>query len=182
MKAALAQLHSDGADHSKQPSCTRPSFTTDRHSTDMDNSPQSNTDDNIQQPPTDTEKDPDGNSQPSGDETPVLARVVDETPDRVGSPFAAAPSGRTTPKKPIVIYENLGPFQYTAMGGVVAAIMLLGFGIAALAVFPVGGCIIATLGCGAATLGLQSQYKRITSAILVTHACLFLVCFILVNA
>ena len=112
------------------------------------------------------------------DVAPVMARLVDDTPDRIGSPFAAAPSGKKTQQPPAVALHDLGPLQYTAIGGVVAATMLLGFAIIALAWFPPGGCVIAALGCATATLGLHSKFKRITTGMLVTHACLFVACFI----
>ena len=156
----------------------------------MDNSPQSGPDEDkptssltnpIQEP------DPAGNeeilvNENVNDEAPVMARVVDETPDRVGSPFAAAPSGKKRQQPPAVALHDLGPLQYTAIGGVVAATMLLGFAIVALAWFPAGGCIITALGCGTATLGLHSKFKRITTGMLVTHACLFVACFIITTS
>ena len=156
----------------------------------MDNSPQSGPDEDkpnssltnpIQEP------DPAGNeeilvNENVNDEAPVMARVVDETPDRVGSPFAAAPSGKKRQQFPPIALHDLGPLQYTAIGGVVAATMLLGFAIVALAWFPAGGCIITALGCGTATLGLHSKFKRITTGMLVTHACLFVACLIITTS
>ncbi|MAI35292.1 MAG: hypothetical protein CBE00_12205 [Planctomycetaceae bacterium TMED240] len=115
------------------------------------------------------------------DVAPVMARLVDDTPDRVGSPFAAAPSGKKRHLPTPVALHDLGPLQYTAMGGVVAAAMLLGFAIMALSWFPIGGCIIAALGCVTAILGLHSKFKRITTGLLVTHGCLFIACFISAN-
>ena len=144
----------------------------------MDTSPQQSTDNDLQQPPAGTPSEVSNTSNDElSDEAPVVARIVDETPDRIGSPFAAAPSGKTVKQPQIVGVQDLGPFQYTAMGGVVAAIMLLGFAIPALVWFPVGGCIIAALGCGTATLGLHSKFKRITTGVLISHTCLFLTCF-----
>jgi hypothetical protein len=97
------------------------------------------------------------------DDAPILARIVDDTPDRVGSPFAAAPSGKKTPQQPVVALHDSGPLQYTAMGGVVAATMLLVFAIFALAWVA------------------RSKFKRTTTGMLVTHACLFVACFISAN-
>lgn len=121
-------------------------------------------------------------NEDTSDDAPIVAWVVDETPDRVGSPFATAPSGRTLRQQPAIALQDLGPFQYTAMGGTVAAIMLLGFAILALVWFPPGGCIVAALGCGTAILGLHSKFKRITTGVLVSHACLFVACFITSNS
>ena len=144
----------------------------------MDTSPQPNTDDDTQQLPAGPpEEASNTHNEEAGDEAPVLARVVDETPDRIGSPFAATPSGKAVKQQKVIALQDLGPFQYTAMGGVVAAIMLLGFVIPALVWFPAGGCIIAALGCGVATLGLHSKLKRITTGVLISHTCLFLACF-----
>ena len=149
----------------------------------MDTSPQQSTDDDLQQPPAGTPSEVSNTSNDElSDEAPVVARIVDETPDRIGSPFAAAPSGKTVKQSQIIAVHDLGPFQYTAMGGVVAAIMLLGFAIPALFWFPAGGCIIAALGCGTATLGLHSKFKRITTGILISHTCLFLNCFFKASA
>ncbi|MGI9466628.1 MAG: hypothetical protein ACR2OA_05860 [Rubripirellula sp.] len=155
----------------------------------MDNSPQPNSDEGNPNPPRTNptqEPSPVGTEvseempadQNVNDDVPVMARVVDDTPDRIGSPFAAAPSGKKTQQPPAVALHDLGPLQYTAIGGVVAATMLLGFAIIALAWFPPGGCVIAALGCATATLGLHSKFKRITTGMLVTHACLFVACFI----
>ena len=152
----------------------------------MDNSPQPGPDeDNPILPLTNPMQEPDsvdnGEIQLNenvNEDAPVMARVVDDTPDRIGSPFAAAPSGKKRQQQPAVSLHNLGPFEYTAIGGVFAATMLLGFAIIALAWFPPGGCIITALGCATATLGLHSKFKRITTGMLVTHACLFVACFI----
>ena len=158
----------------------------------MDNSPQASPDEdnpNARQTNPIQELDPvdkavNEEMQANGnidDDAPILARIVDDTPDRVGSPFAAAPSGKKTQRQPVVALHASGPLQYTAMGGVVAATMLLVFAIFALAWYPTGGCIIAALGCATATLGLHSKFKRTTTGMLVTHACLFVACFISAN-
>lgn len=153
----------------------------------MDNSPQPSQDeDNHNQSMANPMQEPDSagnefNENVNEDDAPIMARIVDEKPDRVGSPFAAAPSGKKHKSPSAVALHDLGPLQYTAMGGVVVATMLLGFVIIALAWFPIGGCIIATLGCTTAILGLQSKFKRITTGLLVTHACLFVACFISAN-
>ncbi|HBV63280.1 MAG TPA: hypothetical protein DEF45_09690 [Rhodopirellula sp.] len=152
----------------------------------MDNSPQPTPDEDNPSPSLTNpvqEPDPVGDEEVQVDENvnddaPVMARIVDDTPDRIGSPFAAAPSGKKRQRLPAVTFHDLGPLQYTAIGGVVAATMLLGFAIIALAWFPPGGCIITALGCATATLGLHSKFKRITTGMLVTHACLFVACFI----
>ncbi|OUX49763.1 MAG: hypothetical protein CBE43_09145 [Rhodopirellula sp. TMED283] len=152
----------------------------------MDNSPQPSPDEDNPNPAlTNPMQEPDSVgdevNENVNDDAPVMARIVDDTPDRVGSPFAAAPSGKKQNLPSAVALHNLGPLQYTAMGGVVAATMLLGFAILALAWFPIGGCIIAALGCATAILGLHSKFKRITTGLLVTHACLFIACFISEN-
>ena len=152
----------------------------------MDNSPQPTPDEENPNPTLTNrihEPDPVGNEEVQvaetvNDDVPVMARVVDDTPDRIGSPFAAAPSGKKRQRLPAAAFHDLGPLQYTAIGGVVATTMLLGFAIIALAWFPPGGCIITALGCATATLGLHSKFKRITTGMLVTHACLFVACFI----
>jgi len=156
----------------------------------MDNSPQPGPNEDNPTPSRTNpmqEPDPVGNEEIQVDENvnddaPVMARVVDETPDRIGSPFAAAPSGKKRQRLPAVALHDLGPLQYTAIGGVVSATMLLGFAILALAWFPPGGCIIAALGCATATLGLHSKFKRITTGVLISHACLFIACFFAASA
>jgi hypothetical protein len=149
----------------------------------MDKSPQSSPEESPPKPSTgNPEEESNAVNDNVSDEVPVLARVVDDTPDRVGSPFSAAPSGKAANQLHSIGLQYLGPFQYTAMGGFVAAIMLLGFAIVALAWFPPGGCIIAALGCGTATLGLHSKFKRITTGVLISHACLFIACFFAASA
>jgi len=148
----------------------------------MDTSPQQSTDDDIPQLPAGTSEEASPNNEDQGDESPIIARVVDETPDRIGSPFAAAPSGKAVKPRQTFALQDLGPFQYTAMGGVVSAIMLLGFAIVAYVWFPAGGCIIAALGCGTAILGLHSKFKRLTTGVLLSHTCLFLACFFSASA
>lgn len=158
----------------------------------MDNSPQSTSDEESangshDNPPEETNPldkqvtEDTGSYANADDDAPVMAQIVDDTPDRVGSPFSAAPSGKTTQHRPVIALHDMGPLQYTAMGGVVAATMLLGFALIALAWYPSGGCIIAALGCGTATLGLHSKFKRTTTGMLVTHACLFVACFFTAN-
>ena len=155
----------------------------------MDNSPQPTPDEDTSNPSVTSpvqEPDPVGNEEVqvddnANDDVPVMARVVDDTPDRIGSPFAAAPSRKKRQQIPAVALHDLGPLQYTAIGGVVATTMLLGFAIIALAWFPPGGCIVTALGCATATLGLHSKFKRITTGMLVTHAYLFVACFITAN-
>ena len=144
----------------------------------MEQNPQrTSEEDNQPRSTAETEEDP----QPSGaddataDNAPIVASLVDEPPDRVGSPFAASQSTEVGQQRPVAL-PNVGPFQYAAMGGVVAAIMLLGFATGGFVWFPAGGCVIAVLGCAVATLGLHSEYKRTAAGVLLLHFSLFIAC------
>ena len=102
---------------------------------------------------------------------------------RVGSPFAVDPEPASaglvilpTYSPPEAIYD-VGPLRYTAMGAVGAAVMVMGFGIAAAFWFPAGGTLIAALGCLLSIFGLYSPIPMRSAACLVVHAALFMLCY-----
>ena len=100
---------------------------------------------------------------------------------RVGSPFAVDPP----PVRVVVAKEALppeqiydvGPMRYTAMGAVAAAVMLIGFAVAAAVWFPGGGTMIAAWGCVLSILGLYSPMSRRSAGCLIVHTALFLICY-----
>ena len=148
----------------------------------MEQTPHRTPEEGNQQPPTaETEGNPlvsgagETSITPLGN-APIMASVVDEPPDRVGSPFAVNPPTKAGQQRPPVAILNVGPFHYAARGGVVAAIMLLGFATGGFVWFPAGGCVMAALGCAVATLGLHSDYKRTAAGVLMLHFCIFITC------
>lgn len=105
---------------------------------------------------------------------------------RVGSPFAVDPAASSadspatqtiSPKVSPELFYDVGPLRYTAMGAVAAAVMVLGFAIAAAWWFPAGGTLIAALGCLLSIFGLYSPVPMRSAGCLVLHAALFIVCY-----
>lgn len=101
---------------------------------------------------------------------------------RVGSPFKVDPApiaGTSIQRrraKPEAFYD-VGPLRYTAMGAVAAAMVVLGFAIAAAWWFPGGGTIIATLGCALSIFGLYSHKRLAAGACLMLYLLLFLISY-----
>lgn len=113
---------------------------------------------------------PDGGREPDG---VVIATLVEPAPIRKGSPFAIDPA--TVP--PIDNFVDMGPIRYTAMGAVAASILVLCFAAAAAWWFPIGGTLIAALGCVLSIFGLYSTYRITSAGLLVIHLSLFVVCY-----
>jgi hypothetical protein len=67
--------------------------------------------------------------------------------------------------------------RYTAMGAVAASVMVFAFGVAAASWFPVGGVLIAALGCGLSLFGLASAFRVASIGLLMAHLGLFLFCY-----
>ena len=112
-------------------------------------------------------------------EEPIIAKLVDtndETPVRVGSPFAIDPI-TTEPAKPIEVLLDVGPIRYTAMGAVAASIMVLTLAAAAAWWFPAGGALIAALGCVLSIFGMYSTYRVTSAGLLAVHLFLFVLCY-----
>ncbi len=102
---------------------------------------------------------------------------------RVGSPFAVDPPERlvTTSgdssrsiSNDIEAFYDVGTIRYTAMGAVLASVMVLGFGGVAAWWFPAGGVMIAALGCGLSLFGMASVYRFTSIGLLVAHLGMFL--------
>lgn len=101
------------------------------------------------------------------------------TPEiRIGSPFYgdsvfvdpppsidAAASGFDSRQTP----QEIGQARYLAWGGVVAGIVVLPQSALASVYFPVGGIMVAGLGCVLAVIGLSSPRPRMAALILVVH-------------
>ena len=98
---------------------------------------------------------------------------------RAGSPFAVDPPAvkRRRPVKPAVSAAELGSWQITAGGAVLAAVMLVFFAAAASWNFPAGTAMTAALGGVMSLMGLSSLYPRLSFGLLVTHLALFLLAF-----
>ncbi len=93
---------------------------------------------------------------------------------RVGSPFASEPNAPERRSKRIEAFYDVGPIRYTAMGSVGASVMVLGFAAAGAWWFPVGGVLIAALGCGLSLFGMASVYRISSITLLLIHLGLFL--------
>ncbi|WP_231617437.1 hypothetical protein [Novipirellula aureliae] len=75
------------------------------------------------------------------------------------------------------IDSDATPIRYVAMGSVAASAMVLTFAIAAVYWFPLGGAMIAGLGCLLSVFGLSSPHRIKSAALLVIHAAIFLFCY-----
>ena len=120
--------------------------------------------------------------QATDESEPIQASLVqtgDETPIRVGSPFAVDPIDplTETPAKKIEPFLDVGPIRYTAMGAVSASFMVVGFAAVATWWFPAGGTLIAALGCVLSIFGLYSSYRYTSAGLLTVHLCLFVVSY-----
>ncbi|TWU21476.1 hypothetical protein Pla52o_36620 [Novipirellula galeiformis] len=92
---------------------------------------------------------------------------------RVGSPFATEPEPNPQAVQAEDIYFQATPLRYTSIGAVVAATMVVFFAVAATAWFPVGGTMIAGLGCLLSILGLYSHLRVPAAGLLAVHLVLF---------
>ena len=110
-------------------------------------------------------------ADPSGDDDQAA-----ESDIRVGSPFAVDPFEHD-PARPIETYYDVGPLKYTAMGAVSASVMVVGFAAAAAYYFPVGGTMIAALGCVLSIFGMYSSYRFLAAGLLAIHLCLFVLSY-----
>ena len=99
-----------------------------------------------------------------------------ESEVRVGSPFAADPF-EADPARAVETLYDVGPLKYTAMGAVSASVMVVGFAAAAAYFFPVGGTMIAALGCVLSILGMYSSYRVTAAGLLAIHLCLFVLSY-----
>jgi hypothetical protein len=113
----------------------------------------------------------------TGDESPVVAQLVDEAESsvRTGSPFASEPLVADVPHRVEEVID--GPLRYTASGAVAAAAMVLAFAAAAAWWFPAGGTMIAALGCVLSIFGLYSTQRIAAIGILSLHLGLFVLCY-----
>jgi len=121
----------------------------------------------------------DETSEPMTTETTALT----EGAIRVGSPFAVDPPPRSTrtaadssgpASNDIEAFYDVGAIRYTAMGAVLASVMVLGFGGVAAWWFPVGGVMIAALGCGLSLFGMASVYRFTSIGLLLAHLGMFI--------
>ncbi|MFG0263410.1 MAG: hypothetical protein ACF788_13545 [Novipirellula sp. JB048] len=101
------------------------------------------------------------------------AALPQEPSIRVGSPFATEPQPSPQTARGEEIYFQATPLRYTAMGAVVAATMVVIFAAAATLWFPVGGTMIAGLGCLLSILGLHSDLRVPAAGLLGVHLILF---------
>ncbi len=113
-------------------------------------------------------------------QSPLMAKLIEpegtETPIRTGSPFAVDPPEAfiLATSRPVEVLMDVGPIRYTAMGAVAAAGMLLAFAGVAAWWFPVGGTMIAALGCVLSIFGLYSPYRYTSVVLLTCHLALFI--------
>ncbi len=117
-----------------------------------------------------------GESTPTPSASVKLAETPDETDVRVGSPFAVDPVS-VDPTRAIEAFYDVGPIRYTAMGAVAASIMVLGFAAAAAWWFPVGGALIAALGCVLSIFGMYSAFRITSAGLLAIHLSLFVLSY-----
>lgn len=102
---------------------------------------------------------------------------------RIGSPFKVDPpqsievAGQSIIDASLEIDSDATPMRYVAMGSVAASVMVLAFAMAAVEWFPVGGAMIAGLGCLLSVFGLYSPHRLKSAALLVVHAAIFLFCY-----
>ena len=75
------------------------------------------------------------------------------------------------------ISEEAGPLRYTALGALAASLIVILFAGAATWWFPVGGALIAALGCLLAIFGLFSNHRGISALLIVVHLGLFIVSY-----
>jgi hypothetical protein len=94
----------------------------------------------------------------------------------VGSPFAEDPF-EIDNSRPIENLYDVGPVKYTAMGAVAASILVLGFAAAAAYLFPVGGAMVAALGCLLSLFGMYSPWRLASAGLLAVHLFLFLLSY-----
>jgi hypothetical protein len=95
---------------------------------------------------------------------------------RIGSPFAVDPFTHD-PARAIEAFYDVGPLKYTAMGAVSASLMVVGFAAAATYFFPIGGTMIAALGCVLSIFGMYSSYRLTAAGLLAIHLCLFVLSY-----
>lgn len=107
--------------------------------------------------------------------TAKLADTIDESPVRVGSPFATDPF--ETHATPIEQIYDVGPLRYTAMGAVAAAAVVLFFALVGFWWFPAGGAMIAALGCMLSIFGLYSTFRYTSAGLLTVHLALFVMSY-----
>lgn len=107
--------------------------------------------------------------------TAKLANTIDESPVRVGSPFATDPF--ETQATPIEQIYDVGPLRYTAMGAVAAAGVVLFFAFVGFWWFPAGGAMIAALGCMLSIFGLYSTFRYTSAGLLTVHLALFVMSY-----
>jgi preprotein translocase subunit SecF len=107
--------------------------------------------------------------------TAKLADTIDESPVRVGSPFATDPF--ETHATPIEQIYDVGPLRYTAMGAVAAAAVVLFFAFVGFWWFPAGGAMIAALGCMLSIFGLYSTFRYTAAGLLTVHLALFVMSY-----
>ena len=123
---------------------------------------------------------PDGGASQAigGEEEPITAKLadtIDESPVRVGSPFATDPF--ETQAQPIEQIYDVGPLRYTAMGAVAAAVVVLLFALVGVWWFPAGGAMIAALGCMLSIFGLYSNFRFTAAGLLTVHLALFVMSY-----
>lgn len=99
-----------------------------------------------------------------------------ESTIRVGSPFAKDPFEADADRW-IEAFHDIGPLRYTAMGAVSASTMVAAFAAAACYFFPIGGVLIAGLGCVLSLFGMYSSYRYTAGGLLAIHLCLFMISY-----
>jgi len=99
-----------------------------------------------------------------------------ESTIRVGSPFADDPFVANDDRQ-IEPFHEIGPLKYTAMGAVNASTMVAAFAAAACYFFPIGGVLVAGLGCVLSIFGLYSTYRYTAGGLLAVHLCLFILSY-----
>jgi len=97
------------------------------------------------------------------------------------SPFQAEPSTSSEkatqpPHEPETLGH--GVWTETAAAAAYAALIVLGFALACLLLFPAGGIAVAALGAVLSLLGLSSRRVRLSVTTLVLHGVLFFVCYL----
>lgn len=120
---------------------------------------------------------------------PIVAKLADAQNDsstepeiRVGSPFKFDPSPISgsqinRSRGPGDTFYDVGPLKYTAMGAVGAAILVLFFAGVASFWYPVGGTLIAALGCALSIFGMYSHRRFMAAGCLGLHLILFVICY-----
>lgn len=121
----------------------------------------------------------------SGGDLTVGSPPNSGTSTRAGSPFrgGADSAAQGNPFKTQAIeaaYGEFGPFVYTAMGGSIAAVVVLAFSALGAFWFPAGGALVAILGIVLSVIGMfgTKRFRYAAIAVAPIHMGLFLLSYV----